>query len=74
MPRAMRWISIEDELPEYGLLVILVLTLERSQGLVMGWRASTDSHGEHFRTNGGNAVDGITHWMPLPAKPKTGGK
>lgn len=73
------WISVEDELPEHGLIVILKGANYRTtvDGVTVGRRISKYSNGKpHPKPFWQNGLYGstwlhdVTHWMPLPEPPK----
>lgn len=60
------WISVEDELPEYELRVLM--RYERYDGHyhVFGYRIKTDRQGEHWVSDAGvSYTNNITHWFEL---------
>ena len=64
----MKWISVNDRLPEYdkwGLVTDGTYVQE-------GRREKTDSSGEHWQVRNAVTIESkkITHWMPLPEPPK----
>lgn len=59
------WISVDDEMPKDGECVATINTVGVKD-------VRHYSHGKWY-SNFGNEYDDITHWMPIPAKPKKGG-
>lgn len=51
-----RWISIDDELPKPGVVVIVTNGEEVVPGV--------------FHSNAKDKCEWVTHWMPLPEPPK----
>ena len=73
----MKWISVNDRLPEYSEQVLIPLladmkvvnnALRGYSDIVIGFRQCTDVNGEKWST--GSVNKGITHWMPLPELPE----
>lgn len=68
----MKWISVEDRLPD-GKVLVAVYT--RTSDLRKAWYVA--SHGAWHLQIGRTAIviDSVTHWMPLPEPPvdKDGG-
>lgn len=63
------WISVKDELPEYGREVLVYTKCERQH---IGYRSGTSASGEHWTHQGKKHVDpifGVSHWMHLPPNP-----
>lgn len=65
----MNWISIEDQIPGYNVVVLLYM---KGRVPVIGYLTSTDVRGHHFLTehDGEDLIEAPTHWMPLPEKPE----
>lgn len=61
-----RWISVEDELPEE---TDLYLVVQNDIVQAYWWFNGIKEWRENTRR-----MEGVTHWMPLPALPKKGGK
>jgi len=65
------WISVYDQLPPYNEKVLVFYGVDRYIGIAM----LENVFGQQtFWSDGRKAVSYITHWMPLPAQPKEGGK
>ena len=70
----MKWISVEDRLPEEGQRVIYYFKIT---GIDIGRFTRKpfddlpdDCQGNCFYGSDGWLTDDVTHWMPLPEKPK----
>jgi hypothetical protein len=72
------WISVKDSLPEFEVRVLLHST---KYGVLSGRRTSQSSEGDNWRlgtleyyfysyTPHEALVSDVTHWMPLPGKPR----
>lgn len=59
------WISVEDELPPIGGIVLVAIPLGGELS-VLPLSIKNESDFE--------CLSGMTHWMPLPEAPKKGGK
>ena len=59
-----RWISVEDELPPIGGIVLVAIPLGGELS-VLPLSIKNESDFE--------CLSGMTHWMPLPLPPKKGG-
>ena len=68
------WISVEDRLPEYGEVVLVYGTDadEQAADIFIGYRQSTDRHGENWHEDGrlGSLIFNVTHWRPMVEPPK----
>lgn len=70
------WIRVEDQLPPYRVKVILHVLRWRLywsdiKEVTLGYRSCTHAGGEQYTLQTGNDnVRRITHWIPLPEKPK----
>lgn len=62
----MKWISVEDRLPEEGISVLYYF------GCVGVHKGKYKKNGRSniFYGNSGFLTDDVTHWMPLPEPPK----
>ena len=82
---AYEWKSVEDELPDSGTEVLAILQVDMFEGhkahnvttaimLPSGsWLVADYQEGIEAETDGTDCEDcnyWITHWMPLPAKPR----
>ncbi len=67
-----KWISVKDELPDYGVDVIIA----DSRRMLISNLVAIEStkEGQIIRWFVGNVeiqtITGFTHWMPLPEPPK----
>ena len=66
-----QWISVEDRLPEFHIQILFYAG--NIDGLLKG---AFYRHSHRFQDNGGNFFykSDVTHWMPLPNKPKEQGE
>ena len=66
------WISVKDRLPEKETLVIALVQYEVGWYRIFAWRDDKGwvSSAEEFQESDG---DYVTHWMPLPERPKEDG-
>jgi len=62
----LRWIPVEERLPEKGNKLYLCAYKDGSIGITPYERFANGN----FWTNGMRLAKGVTHWMPLPAPPK----
>lgn len=84
----MKWISVEDELPNEGVDVLIFIIYQRMIGgeycedeiIVNGgrqdneWFVGNQMMMWDFSYNLDFVDDDVTHWMPLPSPPDTKGK
>lgn len=71
---AVKWISVEERLPEVGKEVLICDA--RDSFLGMFFLVERKSDKVYFWHDGGGwrlPSDEVTHWMPLPEPPKDGG-
>jgi hypothetical protein len=61
------WISVKDRLPDYEAEVLIYSPETLIDLGSYSWRF------ERWRGSSGALVEGITHWMPLPEPPESGG-
>jgi len=70
----MKWISVEERLPEYSKRILLCNRAQNMK-IVVGYRAYTHKYGEHYKIACCHEQDkgyiSPTHWMPLPDLPLT---
>lgn len=60
-----RWISVEDELPPIGSIVLVAIPLGGELSVLpLSIKEERDFE----------CLSGMTHWMPLPQAPKKGGE
>lgn len=64
-----RWISVEDELPEEGDMVLVAL-----KNRIMTITTTSYCVDGEWYDYGNKIHGGVTHWMPLPNPPKKGGE
>lgn len=61
------WISINDEKPIYNKAVIIF----DGKDIHYEWHRLADEDGEFYGSlNTDRMIEHVTHWMPLPEKPK----
>ena len=76
---AMKWISVEDRLPEYG-TQILVYGIDKAMYGVKKFHVCEmddledgmefqESRSFYWLTEKGTKIDNVTHWTPLPTTP-----
>ncbi len=66
-----KWISVEESLPEYNEDVLIVRLNYGS--VIIGRRCFTDNQGEHYKHSIYDIrLQDVTHWVSLPALPKQG--
>ena len=68
---ALRWIPVEEKLPEKDIKVLVFSPDERGGGIFVDHRRERIRHGYgplEWDTGDGNRL-AITHWMPLPKPP-----
>lgn len=63
------WISVEERLPEHSQTVLALA--DWGEILIGSYDAELNAFVNH---NGGRLTTNVTHWMPLPNKPKKGGE
>lgn len=63
------WISVEDELPEEGDMVLVAL-----KNRIMTITTTSYCVDGEWYDYGNKIHGGVTHWMPLPNPPKKGGE
>lgn len=70
-----RWISVEDELPKETNMYIVV---HHNVVCTMWWYDNLEEWAEIYVDENeylqSRQMDGVTHWMALPAPPKKGGE
>ena len=66
----LRWISVEDKLPEEGELVYAIREGNVEPGIYKFMAKDQWEWAPRFIA----CIDDITHWMPLPKPPKKGGE
>ncbi len=65
------WISVEDEVPEYSIDILLCEKFRMGRDVLIGQRDYTNQYGEHYTLGNGKKVENkITHWMPEPELPE----
>lgn len=76
MQTASSWISVEDQVPEFG---VRVLVYAPDRGVISGHRETQDKDGSSWRLGiceysfGGQyqvSTKKVTHWQPLPSAPR----
>ena len=60
-----RWICTADELPDYG---VPVLIYNENGDTTVGWRTYTDMQGDHWNDIRHRGCV-VTHWMEKPEAP-----
>lgn len=67
----MKWVSVDNSLPEHGTPVLIITDYGKMDVCHLGYGSGKNlawyNHMRSQHTNGG-----VTHWMPLPAPPKSG--
>lgn len=70
------WISVKDRLPEKYIDVLVLVQYPKVNGytghyVVIAWKSTDDDSWDSDNNNFNNDPEGVvTHWMPLPEKPK----
>ena len=63
----MKWISIEDELPDKEVICGNFKQYTYGYGeMIIGWYSSK----LHYAENEVQILENVTHWMPLPEPPE----
>lgn len=65
----MKWIDVNERLPEEGQIVLAVIGKGITIDLYENESFNADDWAEHMNIAGGNCGN-VTHWMPLPEPPK----
>jgi hypothetical protein len=65
----MEWIRIDTELPNEGQRVLFYSP--EADDIVVGCRHGLDWYDEGNGDARGDQINGVSHWMPMPPKPKT---
>jgi len=71
----MDWIRFDKQLPEEGQYIVAIRQLDKYESgdpgeweSDLGWNA-VGTYGKGEVWEGGNDLNGFTHWLPLPDRP-----
>jgi hypothetical protein len=69
VPETIKWISVLDDQPDEGVLVLLYAE-SASEPTWPGYLDALTACGCVWSSADGSQIDGVTHWAEMPAGPK----